>query len=122
MDSIILANQFPQLDKFPQMQDGNIQEIDDGNSSRSGHKTYHFHNCRIMDSFNTRTITMENCGNKVPQVTMCSSFSCLFSFLSSCNVLFSDHRVSDDEKNDKDISLQPHAVSSTGMWVVRYSL
>ena len=65
-----VANHSPQLDKS-QMQNSNIQEIDNDNRPSPEHKIYHFHNCRIMDSFNTRTITMENCGNEVPQVTIC---------------------------------------------------
>ena len=82
VDPIIVANlnQSPQLTKSPQMQNGNIQKINDDNRPSPEHKIYHFHNCRIMNSFNTRTITMENSGNKVPQVTICSSFF-LFSHL-----------------------------------------
>ena len=73
-NTLVVANQSPQLDKS-QMQNSGIQEIvDDNRSSLVEHKIYHFHNCRIADSFNTRTMTMENCGNKVPQVTICSSF------------------------------------------------
>ena len=69
-------DQTPQLEISPQMQNGNIQEIDDDNCPSQEHKIYHFHNCRIvyLDSFNTRTVTMESCGNQVPQVTICSSF------------------------------------------------
>ena len=74
VDPTIVADQSLQFDKSPQMQYGNIQEIVDDNRPSLEHKIYHFHNYRIMDSFNTRTITMENCGNKVPQVTICSSF------------------------------------------------
>ena len=82
VDPIIVANlnQSPQFTKSPQMQNGNIQKINDDNRPSPEHKIYHFHNCRIMNSFNTRTITMENSGNKVPQVTICSSFF-LFSHL-----------------------------------------
>ena len=59
------------------MQKYEIQEINEDN--RQTHKIYHFQNCGTvnfnMDSFNTRTITMENCGNKVPpQVNICPSF------------------------------------------------
>ena len=67
-----------------------------------------------MDSFNTRTITMENCGNKIPQVTICSSFS-LSLILSSCNAELLDHRDSDNEKSDKNLYFKPHGVSSDGM-------
>ena len=82
MVNINISNQSPQLDKSQmQLESGSIQEIDDDNRPASQeHKVYHFHNCRIvyLDSFNTRTLTMENCGNKVPQVTICSSFFLLF--------------------------------------------
>jgi len=84
----------PQLDKS-QVQNGNIQEIDDNNRSSSEHKILHFHNCRIVDSFNTRTITMENCGNEIPQVTIY-------------------HRVSGNRESESDKSL-PHAISSNGL-------
>ena len=51
----------------------NPQEINEENCQ--AHKIYNFQNCGTVnlnvDSFNTRTITMENCGNKV---TICSSF------------------------------------------------
>ena len=71
---ITVTNQSTQLDKSLQMQNSNIQDIDDDNRPSSEHKIYHFHNCRMMDSFNTRTITMEKCGNKNPQVANCSSY------------------------------------------------
>ena len=120
VDPIIVANlnQSPQLTKSPQMQNGNIQKINDDNRPSPEHKIYHFHNCRIMNSFNTRTITMENSGNKVPQVTICSSFFLLFSFMSSCNVVLSVHKVSGIEESDENLSLQPHAVSSNGTWIL----
>jgi hypothetical protein len=65
------------------MQNDNIQEIDasDDNRPSQGHKLYHFHNCIIVDSFNIPTITMENCGNKVPQVTIRSSLFPPFHFI-----------------------------------------
>ena len=80
VDPIIVADQSSQLDKSPQMQNGNTQEIVDDNCPSIEHKIYHFHNCRIADSFNTRTITMENCGNKVPQATVCPSIFLSFFF------------------------------------------
>ena len=121
LDPIFVANlnQSPQLDKSLQMQSGDIQEINDDNRPSPEHKIYHFHNCRIMDSFNTRTITMENSGNKVPQVTICPSFFFLpFSFMSSWNVVLLDHGVSGSEESDKNLSLQPHSVSSNGAWIL----
>ena len=50
----------------PQMQDSAIQEID-----RQAYTIYHFHNCGTvyLDSLNAHNVTMENCGNNVPQVT-----------------------------------------------------
>ena len=119
VDPIIVANKSSQSDKSPQMQNGNIQEIDNDNRPSHEYKIYHFHNCRIVDSLNTRTITMENRGNNVPQVTICSS---LFFFILS-KVVLSDHRVSDNEKSDENLYSQPHAVSSesNGMWVLSIS-
>ena len=76
MDPVV-ANQSSQSDKSPQMQNGDIQEIDNDNRPSHEYKIYHLHHCRIMNSFNTRTISTENSGNNVPQVTICSS---LFSF------------------------------------------
>ena len=92
VDPIIVADQSRQLDKSPQMQYGNIQEIVDDNRPSLEHKIYHFHNCRIADSFNTCTIRMENCGNKVPQVTqaICSSF---FVFSLFCPHVMSYHQI-----------------------------
>ena len=125
-DPIILTNQSPELDSSTSsqmpVQNGNIPDV----RPSSENKIYHFHNCRIMDSFNTRTIAMDNCGNKLPQVTICSSFF-PFSFLSSFinhDVVVSDHRVSGNEKSDKKLYFesQPHAVSSNSMWVLSISL
>ena len=69
-----------------------IQEINE--EKRKTHKSYYFQNCGIVnlnvDSFNTRTITMENCGNKVQRVTICSSFLSLSLSLSR----FSPHAMS----------------------------
>jgi hypothetical protein len=55
------------------------QEIDEDHDCQV-HKVYHFYNCVVhLDSQNTHTTTMENCGNHLPQVT-CSSFF-FFSFI-----------------------------------------
>jgi hypothetical protein len=64
------------MGKSPQKSNG--QEIDE--DDREVHKIYHFYNCGVVnvDSLNTRTITMENCGNYVPQVTCSSLFSLIF--------------------------------------------
>jgi hypothetical protein len=96
VDPIIVANQSPPLDKPPQMKNGNIQEIDASddnlNPSRENPQIYHFNNCRIVGSFNTTTSTMENCGNKVPQLEIinCSSF---FSFLIFVLMLLSYYQI-----------------------------
>ena len=76
----------------PQTQKCDIQEINEEN--RQTQKIYHFQNCGTVnlnvDSFNTRTITMENCGNKVPQVTLCSSF---FLPLTFCHHVMSYYQI-----------------------------
>ena len=60
---------------YPQAQNGDIQGTD--NDNHQTHKTYHFHNCEMvyLDSLNTRSVTMEDCGNHVRQVTRASFFS-----------------------------------------------
>ena len=73
VDAIGILNQSddPTLDKmnYPQAQNGDIQGTDDDNHQT--HKTYHFHNCGMvyLDSFNTRRVTMEDCGNQVTCVS-----------------------------------------------------
>ena len=113
MHPITVTNQSTQLDKSLQMQNGNIQEIDDDNHPSSEHKIFHFHNCRIMDSFSTRTITMEKCGNKTLKLLIVRLIYFPV-FLSSFNSLLTDQRVSGNGKNDKNPN---HAISSNGMWV-----
>ena len=62
-----------------------IQEINEDNCQT--HKIYQFQNCGAVtlniDSFRTRGVRMEHCGNKVPQVATCSSLFFVRSFLSS---------------------------------------
>ena len=111
--------------RSPGTQKCDIQEINEDN--RQTHKIYHCGTVNMnMNSFNARGIRMENCGNKVraSQVPICSSlFLSLIeaSFLSSRDFILSDHRVSGNEKNDENPYLQPHAVSSDGMWVLAIS-
>ena len=58
----------------PQTLKCEIQEINEDNCQT--HKI-NFQNCGTVnlniDSFNARGVKMRNCGNKVPQVTICSS-------------------------------------------------
>ena len=55
----------------PRTQKCDIQELNE--DIRQTHKLYHFQNrgTVYMDSFNARGVSMENCGNHVPQV-ICS--------------------------------------------------
>ena len=87
--------------------------------SRSRQTLYHFQNCGTvyMDSFNTQGVSIENCGNNVPQVTCSLSFyfhSCFSSNLALSYYL--DHRpriiVND---NMRDLHSQSHA-DFDGMW------
>ena len=121
----------PRLEKTtdsrsPQTQKcNNIQEINEDNHQT--HKIYHFENCGTvyMDSFNTHSVKMENCGNNTPKVT-CSSFLLSFSLslffssnLATSSWYYSDHRPR-IIGNEKFLHSQSHAVSS-GMWALALS-
>ena len=114
VDAIGILNQSddPTLEKMNdlQVQNGDIQGTDDDNHQT--HKTYHFHNCEMvyLDSLNTRSVTMEDCGDHVQQVTRASFFS-LSIFRPHVSRLDRRPRVIGHEQNNMTLMhSQPHAL------------
>ena len=116
----------PRLKKTPRSP-GSASDTQDINEDiRQTHKIYHFQNCGTVsvDSFNARGVTMENCGNTIPQVTCSSSFSFLcFCFCFHFRLTWPCHYLDHHPKiigNENVIQSQSHAIFN-GTWAFALS-
>ena len=109
----------PSLEKTTNSRSPDIEEISE--DIRQTQNIYHFQNCGTVcmsvDSFNARGVSMENCGNNIPQVTCSYSYLVLFHFSSNFAIsYYLDHhpRIIGNENG---IHSQSYAISN-GMWAL----